>query len=235
MEHPPAPFARGIVAFIPLEWHIYFDISLKIRTFASDEATKIHSMDVNDSQHGDVDCFCFASSSSSGDSLFATRCGSLRVFFSLWRESSRTSSAWRTLLAWKTCLWFRLCDSFSDTYTRWNLGGCIARLLLLLADLYGEWYLVHSFASIRKEGKSILFLFRETTFDVSLACHGASCASCCSCLIGCPHETWWQVSLYHWTITIKIHKRGCSRDSSSLRSSEWQECSGWHLIMKSEQ
>ena len=184
-------------------------------------------MDVNDSQHGDVDCFCFASSSSSGDSLFATRCGSLRVFFSLWRKSSRASSAWRTLFAWKACVWFRLCDSFSDTYTRWNLGGCIAWLLLLLAALYGEWYLVHSIASIRKEGKSILFLFRETTFDVSLACHGASCASFCS-LIHTPQchsddqreeesrvhprfvlsrffASLWMTNRPHRTITIKSH------------------------------
>jgi hypothetical protein len=26
----------------------------------------------------------------------------------------------------------------------------------------------------------------------------------------------------------RVHKRGCFRDSSSLRSSEWQECLRWH-------
>ena len=44
--------------YVPLNdilFSLSFDISLKIRTFASDEATKIHSMDVNGSQHGDVD------------------------------------------------------------------------------------------------------------------------------------------------------------------------------------
>ena len=201
----------------------FFDIFLKIRTFASDEATKIHSMDVNDSQHGDVDCFCFASSSSSRDSLFATRCGSLRVCFSLWRKSSRASSAWRALFAWKACMWIRLCNSFSDTYPRWSLGGCIAWLLLLLLALYIERYLVYSFASVRKEGKSILFLFRKTTFDVSMACNGASCASGFGSI-----KSPFSICHPERSEGSRIHKRGCSRDSSSLRSSEWQECLRWH-------
>ena len=45
--------------------------------FASNETEKIHSLDVNGSQHSDVDGIGFAPSSSSGDSLLATRCGGL--------------------------------------------------------------------------------------------------------------------------------------------------------------
>ena len=72
--------------YVPLNdilFSLSFDISLKIRTFASDEATKIHSMDVNDSQHGNVDRFGIASSPPSGDTLLATRCRGMRMRFPL--------------------------------------------------------------------------------------------------------------------------------------------------------
>ena len=72
--------------YVPLNdilFSLSFDISLKIRTFAPNEAEKIHSLDVNGSQHRDVDGIGLAPSSSSGDSLLATRCGGLRMCFPL--------------------------------------------------------------------------------------------------------------------------------------------------------
>ena len=98
---------------------------LNFLIFAHNEATKIHSLDVNGSQHGDVDGFRIAPPSSSRDSLFAARCGSLRVFPRLYRPS-RPSWTRRSLFSWKAYVRFWLCDSFSDAYTRWSLGRRIA-------------------------------------------------------------------------------------------------------------
>ena len=61
----------------------YFANQLKNTIFAPNEAEKIHSLDVNGSQHGDVDGIGLAPSPSSGDSLLATRCGGLRMCFPL--------------------------------------------------------------------------------------------------------------------------------------------------------
>ena len=108
--------------YVPLNdilFSLSFDISLKIRTFASDEATKIHSMDVNGSQHGDVDCFCIASSSSSGDTLLATRCRRMCLLTWLFGASWASCASSRgALLARQACLWFFVYHKFSDGYTR---------------------------------------------------------------------------------------------------------------------
>ena len=181
-------------------------------------------MDVNDSQHGDVDCFCIASSSSSGDTLLATRCRRMCLLTWLFGASWASCASSRgALLARQACLWFFVYHKFSDGYTRWNFNGCITRLFFLLADLYGEWYLVHSFAFKRNKGKSFLFLFRETAFDMLRACHGASCASGFGSI-----KSPFSICHPERSEGSRIHKRGCSRDSSSLRSSEWQECLRWH-------
>ena len=203
---------------------------LNFLIFARNEATEIHSVDVNGSQHGDVDRICIAPSSSSRDSLFAARCGSLRVFPRLCRPS-RSSWTRRSLLSWEARLRFWLCDSFSDAYTRWSLGRRIAWVFFLLLALHGGRCPVHSFAHLRIEGKPILFLFRETTFYVSLAGSGASCASC----FGLKRLSLFMYCHPERSEGSRVHKGGCFRDSSSLRSSEWQECSGWYLIMKTEQ
>ena len=169
--------------YVPLNdilFSLSFDISLKIRTFASDEAKKIHSLDVNGSQHGHVGSLSIASPPSSGNPLLATRCGSVRVFPRLCRTSRPppASSSRGALLARQACLRFSLHHSFSDGYTRTRNGGCLSPLFLLFLALCGVRYFVYSFAHSRIEGKTILLLFRETTFYVSQACSGASCASC---------------------------------------------------------
>ena len=100
------------------------------------------------------------------------------MYLSLYGTSSRTSSACRTLFPWySSCMRFRLRYSFSNAYTRESIGGCLARLFLLCLALHLGRPSVHSFAFERHEGKSFVFLSRETTFYVPMACHGASCAS----------------------------------------------------------
>ena len=101
-----------------------------------------------------------------------------------------------------------------------------ARLFLLCLALHLGRPSVHSFAFERHEGKSFVFLYRETTFYVPLACHGASCASFFCSLM--THFILSSKCICHPERSegSRVHKRGCSRDSSSLRSSEWQECLG---------